>query len=103
MAIAPDRQGHPRAPAGPVVSAPREANVEVRRCQRDLDKHDSGARRDMWRARLDRAAKLWEAAAAVLRMQIAAIDHDAQLKSDAQEGTIAGALARRELAKRSRP
>jgi hypothetical protein len=84
------------------MSAPREATVEVRRCQRDLAKHDSGYRRDMWRRRLDRAAKLWEAAAAILRAQIAAIDRDAQLKSDAQEGTIAGALAQRELAKRSK-
>lgn len=54
--------------------APPAASREVLRSQRDLAKRDSPYRRAMWRGRLETAAKLWEAAAAILRTQIAAID-----------------------------
>lgn len=47
-----------------------QARREVQRCQIALDK---GSPREFWLARLDRAAKRFEAAAAVLRMQIAAM------------------------------
>jgi hypothetical protein len=44
---------------------------EVARCQRNLA---AGGRAEFWRKRLGDAAKRFEAAAAVLRMQLAAMD-----------------------------
>lgn len=46
------------------------ARHEVTRCQQSLDR---GASPDAWLRRLEHAAKQLEAAAAILRMQIAAI------------------------------
>lgn len=46
------------------------ARKEVALCQRQLDQ---GSSPDFWLRRLDRAAKQLEAAAVILRMQIAAI------------------------------
>jgi hypothetical protein len=46
------------------------ARREVRRCQSNLD---AGGSREFWLKRLDTAARQFEAAAAILRMQIAAM------------------------------
>lgn len=50
------------------VEAIRAAGSEVQRCQRNID---LGGSPEFWRRRLTEAAKRYEAAAVILRMQIA--------------------------------
>ena len=51
--------------------APGDARRAVQRCRAHLE---VGSRPAWWRAQLERSAKLFEAAAVILRMQIIAID-----------------------------
>lgn len=56
--------------SGDSLDAVRSARLEARRCQRAVD---GGSPPDFWTKRLTAAAKQYEAAAVILRMQIAAL------------------------------
>lgn len=64
------REGIGAANNDPLLSL-SACHREVARCRRNLD---IGGSVDFWRVRLERAAQQYEACAAVLRMQLAALD-----------------------------